>query len=124
MKSIISVFLIILFGCSILKYNRVDFAGNQYIFRGGQLGDYTIEFKDDGVCYSERGGLFSGKGIWELTDDYKFIIIKVSLETPTPELFFKKNNIGIMKKGIEIKLKIKSKNKLIGEDGMVFEIVE
>jgi hypothetical protein len=67
-----------------MKYERTDFTENEYVFSGGQSGDFILRFSNKNVCYSERGGLFSGTGTWEITEEKNIILVKVRIKGSSP----------------------------------------
>jgi len=109
----ISIFILALIACScsVMKFERTDFVKTEYICKGGQGGDFILRFSNKDVWYSERGGLFNGSGTWELTEDRKNILVKITTTGSHP-LSGKKSTIS--------KYRIKNKDTLVGEDGKVY----
>jgi hypothetical protein len=105
------IIILITFSCSIMKFETQDFIENEYVFNGGQGGPYILRFSNKDVWYSERGGLFTCSGIWEFTEDRKNIVVKVTTTGSHP-LSGKKSTIS--------EYRIKNKDTLVGEDGMVY----
>jgi hypothetical protein len=75
------------------------------------VGNTTLLFKDSTFTYSERGGLYEGEGKWYISSDGKYLILKGASTLAN----YKGTEIEL-KKEINLKLRIKGKNKLIGND--------
>ncbi len=105
------VITLITISCSVTRFEKADFVEAEYLFKGGQSGDFILRFSNKDVWYSERGGLFSGSGTWEFTEDRKDILVKVTT-TGSHQLSGKKSTIS--------KYRIKNKDTLVGEDGKVY----
>jgi len=105
------ILTLITISCSVTKFERIDFMETEYLCKGGQGGDFVLRFSNKDVWYSERGGLFSGSGTWEFTEDRKSILVKVTTTGSHP-LSGNKSTIS--------KYRIKNKDTLVGEDGMVY----
>lgn len=109
---LIIILSLITYSCSVTKFERKDFVEAEYQCEGGQGGDYILRFSNKDVWYSERGGLFSGSGTWEFTEDRKNILVKVTTTGSHP-LSGKKSTIS--------KYRIQNKDTLIGEEGKVYK---
>ena len=108
------IFLFILISCAPLKYDVNDFDKSIYICEmGGMTGTYTLQFNRNTFLYSESDSLFVGGGKWFLSEDKKKVILigKISNEHDNP-------NMPIVK-DLNIELRIKTRNKLVG-NGKVF----
>jgi hypothetical protein len=69
---------IILTSCSLTRYTKDSFAGNEYIWNiSNMIGKSTVKFTNDSsFVYSERDSLFVCTGTWFITPGKKIINIK------------------------------------------------
>ncbi len=75
------------------------------------VGNTTLLFKDSTFVFTERGELFEGNGKWYVTANEKYIILKGA-----SVLKANKGTSLDLRKEINMKLRIKGKDKLVSEE--------
>lgn len=114
-KIFLLLLIVVLHGCKLLRTTAIEIDHSCYVCnKGDMVGNTTLILKDSTFTYSERGGLYDGEGKWHMSSDGKYLILNgvstlANYEGTEIEL----------KKEINIKLRIKGKDKLIG-DGCIF----
>lgn len=107
--------VVVLHGCKLLKTTAIEMDHSCFVCnKGDMVGNTTLILKDSTFTYSERGGLYDGNGKWHMSSDGKYLILN-----GVSTLANCKGTEIELKKEINIKLKIKGKDKLIG-DGCIF----
>lgn len=109
MKKLLNIIILaFLTGCLSIRYSTIDLTNQTFVCdKGSMVGKTIIQLEKDTFKYSERGGLFIGKGVWSLSQDKKTIYLKGSTT-----LKDYKNEKLAFRKYINLELKIKNKNKL------------
>ncbi len=105
----------LLTSCLLIKPSPLEIRNSKYVCdMGGMVGITTIHFKDSTFIYTERNGLFQGKGRWLLTRDEKTLILDGTSKIPDSDFTSEKR--------IYFQLNRKRNGKLVG-NGYVFEKV-
>lgn len=97
--------------CSPLKHTVNDFNGEIYVDDRGMMGKTIIQFNQNMVNYSERDSMWVGTGNWRFTDNHKSIILRVRA---TSKQINSGSTYGY--NPINLTLRIKGKNRLIGDN--------